>query len=131
MEKIIGGGVLVDYESEYVKSIRDTGRTYGYIIEDLGLIGLSMMIGIPAVVLLIVLYCMLIQRFREKKYQYIRFTLLVVLLGSIVTTMELFRAGNILIITLFLYLEKNQNKILPLNFPKLNENRNTDISLRL
>lgn len=108
-EKVIGGGVPVDKESEYYKTIAKVSAS-GLVWCDLGIIGLSMVIGIPAVFILVLIYCLLIFRFKAVEYQYVRFTLLVVLVSSIMTTMELYRDGNILLLSLLLYLEYKQSK---------------------
>lgn len=103
-ERFFGGGVPVEGTSAYYRNMTDAVERLHFFWTDLGLIGLSYIIGIPAVLLLvgIVLYC--IHQTKLEHMQYIRFTLLTVLLGSIMTSMELFRTGNILIISLYLCL---------------------------
>lgn len=59
----------------------------------------------PAVILLVFMYLYCMWKCKEPRLQYIRFTLFVVLFGSIVTSMELYREGNILLLSLFLYIE--------------------------
>lgn len=104
-EKFVGGGVPADNKSTYKKNIHNAIDYYRFYWMDLGIIGLSMIIGIPAVLIIvfICLYCM--WKCKEPRLQYIRFTLFVVLFGSIVTSMELYREGNILLLSLFLYIE--------------------------
>lgn len=104
-EKIIGGGPPVDIESKYKKDISAAIEYYGFYWVDLGIVGLSMVIGIPAVLLLVYIYCLCMWKCKEPPLQYVRFTLFVVLVGSIFTTMELYREGNLLLLSFFLYIE--------------------------
>lgn len=104
-EKIIGGGYPVDDTSRYYADIINAIETKHFYWNDLGIIGLSMVIGMPAVCLLVFLYLACIWKCKESSLQYIRFTLSVILLGSIFTSMELYRTGNILLLSLFLYME--------------------------
>lgn len=103
-EKFFGGGFPNNKNSNYVKKINDAIDNNLYWV-DLGLIGLSYIIGIPTVLLFIYLIIRCIKNCRNPEDQYIRFTLLTVLLGSIITSMEIYRTGNMLIIGLFLYYE--------------------------
>ncbi|MBR2153584.1 MAG: hypothetical protein IJ901_03065 [Bacteroidaceae bacterium] len=105
VEKFFGGGVPTDPESKYDKDIHGWAYSNGLYWDDLGLVGLSMIIGMPAVALLLIMYVVCIWRCKDSHLQYIRFTLLIVLLGSLFTTAELFRQGNILLLSLFLYIE--------------------------
>ena len=77
----------------------------GFYWDDLGVIGLGLVIGFPAAILLILLYVVCMWKCKEPDIQYVRFTLFVVLVGSIFTTRELYREGNILLLSFFLYLE--------------------------
>ena len=104
-EKLIGGGVPSDSKTSYYKNIRHVKDHLGFFWVDLGIIGLSMVIGMPAVILLVFMYLYCMWKCKEPRLQYIRFTLFVVLFGSIVTSMELYREGNILLLSLFLYIE--------------------------
>ena len=104
-EKIVGGGNPVDIRSKYYKTIKNIEKNYNFYWVDLGLVGLSMIIGLPAVVCLVIMYLFCIFKFKEPQYQYVRWGLVVVLIGSIFTSKELFRDGNILLLSLFLYLE--------------------------
>ena len=103
-EKVIGGGLHVDSQSRYTKRIKEMNQIH-FWIEDLGIVGLSMMIGIPAVVCLVIIYLLCMYRCKSPDLQCIRFTLFVALIGSLFTTMELYRPGNLLILPLFLYME--------------------------
>lgn len=107
-EKIFGGGPPVDPSSEYTRQIKKMNESHLWI-EDLGIVGLSMMIGIPTVLCLVIVYLLCIYRCKSPDLQYIRFTLLIVLLGSIMTSMEFYRQGNILLLSLFLYMEMKYN----------------------
>lgn len=109
VEKILGGGVPTDPKSKYDKDIHGVAYSKGLFWDDLGLVGLSMIIGIPAVMLLISMYSICIWKYKELNYQYLRFTLIIVLLGSF-TTAELFREGNLLILSLYLYIEYKYHK---------------------
>ena len=103
-EHFWGGGVPADVTSAYYKNIKDSTDRLSFYWVDLGLIGLSFIIGIPAVCILVYIVCGSIWKNNFIELQYIRFTLLTVLLGSIITSMELFRSGNILILSLYLCL---------------------------
>ena len=104
-EKVIGGGLPFDTSSKYSKKISDSARYNGLYWVDLGLVGLSMIIGIPSVLSLIALYLICMWKCKEPELQYIRFTLFIVLFGSIFTSMELYRNGNLLLFSLILYIE--------------------------
>ena len=119
-EKIFGGGNPVDTRSKYYKSIKLAERYYYFYWVDLGIIGLAMIIGFPAVVCLLLMYLLCIYKFKEPQYQYVRWGLVVVLVGSIFTSKELFRDGNILLLSLFLYLEYICHYKRPLKMAKTN-----------
>jgi hypothetical protein len=104
-EKFFGGGKPVDVSTEYYNDIDIAEENFGFFWVDLGIVGLSMIIGIPAVLLLVFMYIRCMWRCREPEIQFIRFTLFVVLCSSLFTTMELFRTGNILLLSFLLYLE--------------------------
>lgn len=109
-ERFFGGGMPSDPSSTYHKNMIDTVERLSYYWVDLGLVGLSFIIGIPAVLLLIyIVYCC-IKKSCFIQLQYIRFTLITVLIGSIMTSMELFRPSNMLILSLFLCLTWIYNK---------------------
>lgn len=103
LEKIMGGGEPTDSKTKYAKQIYGYAYSHGLYWDDWGLIGLSWIIGIPAVSLLVALYLLSIYKLSNRNFQYLRFTLIVVLLGSF-TTAELFRKGNILIFSLIIYI---------------------------
>lgn len=103
-EKIIGAGVPIDISTKYKKDVDYAAEYYGYYWVDLGIIGLSFVIGIPAVLLLLYMYIYTMWKAKSKDLQYIRFCLAVILAGSVFTSMELFRAGNLLIVTILFYM---------------------------
>jgi len=103
LERITGGGYPTYDDNLYNKKHKDALNHSLYWV-DLGIVGLSFMIGIPAVLLLVILILLVAYRAKSYDLQYIRFTLLTVLGGSIFTSMELFREGNMLILSLLFYL---------------------------
>lgn len=109
VEKVLGGGRPVDKNTSYTKNINIARNSYGLRWTDLGIVGLSMIIGIPAVLLLVLLYLRCIWLCKEPEIQFVRFTFLIVLLGS-GTTAEMYREGNILLLSFFLYLEYKYHK---------------------
>ena len=70
---------------------------------DLGLIGLSFIIGIPTVIILCILVVYCFQKSHSPDICFLRCTLIVVFLGSIVTSMEIYRSGNLIILALLFY----------------------------
>ena len=109
VEKILGGGRPVDNSTSYTKRINIARNSYNYRWTDLGIVGLSMIIGIPAVLILVLIYLRCIWSCKEPEIQFVRFTFLIVLLGS-GTTAEMYREGNILLLSFFLYLEYKYHK---------------------
>ena len=101
-EHFIGGGVPADKNTAYYKDMNYSVERFHYYWVDLGVVGLSYIIGIPSVVLLLYIVLSCVWRARSFELQYIRFTLLTVTIGSIFTSMEIFRPGNFIIISLFL-----------------------------
>lgn len=83
---------------------------FGFYWVDLGLVGLSWIIGIPAVICLLVIIYKNVKYCRGSGIQYVRFTLIAVTLASAVTSMELFRNGNMVIIGLMLYIISRANE---------------------
>lgn len=119
-EKLIGAGIPIDISTKYRRDVDYAAEYHGYYWVDLGIIGLSFVIGIPAVLLLLYMYIYSIWNAKSKEVQYIRFCLAAILAGSIFTSMELFRPGNLLIVTILFYMvyiesftaENNHNKYL-------------------
>ena len=104
IERVVGGGLPADTSSEYSKIV-SKGQLYHFYWNDLGLFGLSMFIGIPAVLMLVAMCLVGIFKCKDTKLQYIRFTLFIELSASIFTSAELYRKGNLLLLALFLYVE--------------------------
>lgn len=104
IERIIGGGYpLLHINSQYSNKHKLAVNHSLYWV-DLGIVGLSFIIGIPAVLLLTFIILLTSYKAKSKNLQYIRFTLLTVLGGSIFTSMELFRECNMLITSVLIYL---------------------------
>lgn len=110
-EHFFGGGVPVfDGKSSYSNNIKDATDSYLFYWNDLGLLGLSFIIGIPAVILIIAIIIKLIISCIDKDLQFIRFSMLSVLCASLFTSMELYRTGNFIIISLLLSIECTRKK---------------------
>ena len=103
-ERLLGGGNPIDESTSYYKIMSDAAERLHFYWQDLGIIGLSFIIGIPAVILLVWIILKCIIQCKSPHLQYIRFTLLTVLLGSIFTSMELYRTANLLIMSLYICL---------------------------
>lgn len=103
-EKIFGGG-YPDGASNYSKYLSRNQMFGGMYWVDLGIVGLSWIIGIPAVILLVYLVLLCVWRSKERDLIFIRYALLSVLLGSLFTSMELFRECNMIIIGMLFYIE--------------------------
>ena len=101
-ERYIGGGVPSDPSSRYYTNIENAVDVLHFFWMDLGLVGLTFIIGVPAVVLLVFIVVKCLLNAKSPELQYIRFSLLTILLGSLGTSMEIFRPGNLLIISLYL-----------------------------
>lgn len=71
---------------------------------DLGLIGLSYIIGIIATLILVYLCIKTMIDCSDSDLQYIRFCILAVLVGTIITSMELYRNGNLVILGVLMYI---------------------------
>lgn len=114
-----GGYPLVTYDgpqnaSNKYQAYVSSGVDSGLMWNDLGIIGLSYIIGIPAVVILLILCIRCIILCRDPELQYIRFALLVSILGSIMTSQEIYRDGNFLLLGVLFYYVRvyNENKSL-------------------
>lgn len=102
-EKFFGAGAPVYGKSPYADKMKMAEERFGYYWVDLGLVGLSWIIGIPAVLCLLIILWKGIRRCRAPENQYLRFTIIATTLASVITSMEIFREGNLIIIGLFLY----------------------------
>ena len=118
--RIFGGGYpLVTYDGPHNHSNKyqvyvSDGVDSGLMWNDLGLIGLSYIIGIPAVLLLLILCIRCMVQCKAPNLQYIRFALLTTMLGTIITSQELYRSGNFLLLGILFYYVKicNEEKVL-------------------
>lgn len=78
---------------------------------DLGIIGLSYIIGIISVLLLIYLCIMAMYKCKDKELQFIRFGIFCVLVSTIITSMELYRYGNLAVLGLLFYIVHRKSVI--------------------
>lgn len=107
-ERIVGGGVpLVSPKDKenVTKYTRDIASGYanGLYWNDLGLIGLALVIGPFTTLLIIFLMLRTCIKCRTKELLFIRCTILVGLIGSIFTSQEIYRAGNFIFVALLMY----------------------------
>lgn len=107
LERFWGGGAPI-YGTSYYKEIMLAFEKLLYW-NDWGIIGLSWIIGVIPVGILIflVLRCCFFRL--NSHYFYLKLLLLLLLLGSIATSMEIYRNGNLIIVGLIMYLME-QNK---------------------
>lgn len=105
-ERFIGAGYpVMDNQTKYGQTMYNASYRNSLYWVDLGLVGLSFMIGIPAVIILVCVIILCCIRCGERYLRFIRFSLLTILLGSIITSMELFRSGNLILVGFLLYYE--------------------------
>lgn len=118
-ERIVGGGVplvsLKDKENvtKYARDIA-SGYANGLYWNDLGLIGLALVIGSFTTLLIIFLMLRTCIMCNVKELLFIRCTILVGLIGSIFTSQEIYRAGNFIFVALLMYTDyryRFENKI--------------------
>lgn len=107
-ERIVGGGVpLVSPKDKenVTKYARDIASGYanGLFWNDLGLVGLALVIGPFTTLLIIFLMLRTCIKCKVKELQFIRCTILVGLIGSIFTSQEIYRAGNFIFVALLMY----------------------------
>lgn len=111
---ILGGGdPLVDVDSKPINDYqRQFAQAYGMSLywNDLGLIGLSFIIGIIAVSLLVYLCIKTMYDCGDSNLQYIRFCVFAVLVGTIITSMELYRNGNLVMLGILMYIVHAQKQ---------------------
>ena len=107
-EQLLGGGVPAG-STRYAKALSDIAHVSKLYWMDLGLVGLSWLIGVPAVLLLVYLYLWCAWQCKSPSLQFIRFTSLLLVFGSLLTTMELYRAGNILLFSFLLCYQYKYN----------------------
>ena len=107
-EKVFGGGIPV-MNTRYSQELNSLVTNLHIYWVDIGLIGLSYVLGIPTVLMLCFIYLLCAWRCGQQNLQYIRFTAITMVFGSAMTTMELYRAGNILLFSLLLCIEYKCN----------------------
>ncbi|MBP3716170.1 MAG: hypothetical protein J6I79_01560 [Paludibacteraceae bacterium] len=112
-ELFFGGGAPYKTETPYACMVhKDAQEDYNFFWSDLGLVGLAFIIGIPAVVLLIIMVSKSVLRCSTPQLQFVRFALLTALIGSLFTTKEIYRAGNLIIMALLIAYEVRVNSTL-------------------
>lgn len=108
-EQLWGGGMPAG-KTKYAQALKDAAEDKGYYWVDWGLVGLTWIIGVPAVVLLVAMYLQCAWRCKEPYLQFVRFTLLLLVVGSLFTTKELYRSGNTLVASFLFCCEYLYNK---------------------
>ena len=103
-EKFWGGG-YPSGENSYGRFLMNKAPMFGMCWNDLGLISLSWVIGIPAVCLLSFVVLLCAWRCKEDDLLFVRYALLVAFVGSIGTSQEIFRQGNMIVMGLLFYYE--------------------------
>lgn len=107
-EWLFGGGVpcgLTHYSLE-IQSFLDMGLYW----QDLGIVGLSFIIGIITVCILVFWSLRMMARCGHLDLGVERMTMFIALFGSIMTSMEYFRPGNFMILGLLFYCEYIYNQ---------------------
>lgn len=117
------GSGLPGLNSSYSNNI-DSLKTNGLVWADWGMIGLSWMLGIPAVTLYVYILIKCIFLKKDKGHIYITVWVLFLLAGTILQR-EFYRVGNPFVIGILLYLSELIHKGL-----SSNEDRNINVSLR-
>lgn len=102
-ERFFGGGAPHNQKSVYYKELNRAAEYYSLYWADLGIVGLSFVIGIPAVLILSFLILKIAWDCKHPSLQYIRFSLLTAFVGSIITSAELYRPGNLILIGVYIY----------------------------
>lgn len=100
-DRYFGGGLPVDGAYAYLVN---SSQERGLYWIDLGLVGLAMIIGPITVLLLIIVVLHCAWRCRDRGLLHLRYTLLAVFGGSVITSMEIYRFGNLSVIGVMLYL---------------------------
>lgn len=108
-ERIFGAGIPT-LSTKYTKGLNSLVEDYHIYWNDTGLVGLSFLIGIPTVLMLCFIYLLCAWRCKNAELQFIRFTAITMVFGSAMTTMELYRAGNIFLFSILLCIEYQYNK---------------------
>lgn len=127
-ERIFGGGYPMttsenpNWSCDYLREV-NIGYQMKLFWNDLGMIGFAFIFGFPSAFLVSFLILRAVIKSKEKKLLFIRSTLLTIYLGSIMTSQEVYRSGNFIIIGLLFYVEYRYHL-------ENNENRNTYVSSR-
>lgn len=108
-EQFWGGGAPAG-STKYGEALRHGEEYFHLYWVDWGLVGLTWIIGIPAVLLLIFMYLYCAWRCKDPHLQFIRFTLILLVVGSLFTTKELYRTGNTILASFLFCLEYLYNK---------------------
>ena len=108
-ERIFGAGIPT-LATKYTKDLNSLIDNYHIYWNDTGLVGLSFLIGIPTVLMLCFIYLLCAWRCKSPDLQFIRFTAITMVFGSAMTTMELYRSGNILLFSILLCIEYQRNQ---------------------
>lgn len=101
-EKFWGAGLPNDWGAKYTKDIHDLMEEESFYWMDLGITGFALMVGFPAVFMLVYMYVFCMWNCNARETQFVRFALGTVLVSSIVL-MELYREGNLILVTLLFY----------------------------
>lgn len=105
---VLGGGhpqiEVDDSPKNNYQRIFSDGFSSNLFWNDLGLIGLSFIIGIVSVSLLIYLCIKTMYDCKFEELQFIRFGIFCVLIATIITSMELYRNGNLVVLGLLFYI---------------------------
>ena len=105
---VLGGGHpqigVDDSPKNNYQRIFSEGFSLYMFWNDLGLIGLSFIIGIVSVLLLIFLCIKTMYDCKFEELQFIRFGIFCVLIATIITSMELYRNGNLVVLGLLFYI---------------------------
>ena len=106
-EWILGGGVPCGTSkySQEIQGFLDMGLYW----QDLGIVGLTFIIGIITVCILVYWSLRMMARCGHLDLGVERMTMFVALFGSIMTSMEYFRPGNFMILGLLFYCEYIRN----------------------
>lgn len=101
IERFLGGGAPI-FGTEYYKKITKAFDLDLYW-NDWGIIGLSWIIGGMSVLTLVYIIFKAMMVKLPNRFLYLKISLMYLLFGSIVTSMELFRNGNLIVVGVLLY----------------------------
>lgn len=110
VERFFGGGTPI-WGTRYYMDIMEAFDKSLYW-NDWGLIGLSWIIGVIPVFLLVIMVMRACLKHLDEHYFYLKLLLLLLLFGSIATSMEIFRNGNLIIVGIVLFMiEKKSTQV--------------------